>query len=132
MFEQHPNVRRVLQGMQAFNADDVEGVKAIYRPDMVYRVAGQGPLSGEYNGIEEYAAVVQRVRDDSGSTMTLDTDVVLANDHTVMMLVKVYGEREGRILDSESMYVFRFDEDGMCYKGRTIPVDQYAYDAFWA
>ena len=132
MPDQHENVQRVLKGMHSFNEDDIEGVKALYRPDMVYRVAGRSPLAGDYHGIDAYAAVVQRVREDSAQSMKFDADVVLADDHTVIMLVKTSGKRNGRLLDSESIYIYRFDEDGMCYEGRTIPVDQYAYDAFWA
>ena len=132
MPNQHENVQRVLQGMQAFNEDNIEGVKAIYRQDMVYRVAGRSPLAGDYHGIEAYTAVVQRVREDSAQSMKFKSDIVLADDHTVILLVKTSGERNGRLLDSESIYIYRFDDDGMCYEGRTIPVDQYAYDAFWA
>lgn len=132
MADAHPNVQRVLQSMHAFNANDIEGVKAVFRPDVVYRVAGRSRFAGEYYGIEEYAAVVERVRQASGGSMHVALEVVLADDITVMMLARTQGVREGRTLDSESVYLFRFDAQGMCYEGRTIPVDQYAYDAFWA
>lgn len=132
MSEDHPNVQRVLQGMQAFNVNDLDGVKAVFRPDMVYRVAGRSPIAGEYHGIEEYGALVRRVRDGSDNTMTLETDVVLADDQSVMLLARIKAQRAGRTLDGENMYLFRFDEDGQCYEGRTIPVDQNAFDEFWS
>ncbi len=84
----HPNVQRVLQGLAAFHDGDLEGVKAIYRPDLVFRVAGRGPLAGEYRGAEAYAAVVRRVREESGGTMNVEMDVILADDRTVMMLAR--------------------------------------------
>lgn len=132
MADTHPNVQRVMAGMQAFNAGDIAGAKAIYRDDMVYRVAGNGPLAGEYHGIDAYAEVVRRVRQESDGSMHFEPDVILADDHTVMMLVRTRGQRGTRTLAGESVYVFRFDEEGMCYEGRTIPVDQQAYDAFWS
>ena len=76
--------------------------------------------------------MVRRVRAESGNTLTLEPDIVLADDQAVMYLARMRGQRGERTLDVENMYLFRFDEDGRCYEGRTMPVDQYAYDAFWS
>jgi hypothetical protein len=32
----------------------------------------------------------------------------------------------------QTVKLFRFNAEGQCIEGNTIPVDQYAFDAFWA
>jgi ketosteroid isomerase-like protein len=52
MSEPDPNVQRVLRSMYAFNENDIEGVKEVFREDMVYRVAGRSPIGGVHHGID--------------------------------------------------------------------------------
>jgi len=48
----------------------------------------------------------------------------------------VYGhataQREGKTLDIDHAYLYRFDHEGKIIEGRTIPVDLYAFDEFWS
>jgi ketosteroid isomerase-like protein len=132
MATQHPNVSRFIRGARAFNENDLQTVRELFRSDLVYRVSGRGAISGEYHGIEQYGALLERVKALSRGTITLQPEVVLADDQTVMVYAHITAERNGKRLDGHNVYVFRFDGAGKCYEGRTIPVEQYPFDEFWA
>lgn len=131
MSSPHPNVTRLLAGMAAFNANDIEAVKATFHPDLVYRVMGRSALAGEYRGLEAYGRVVQLVRELSGGTALLAPEITLADDQTVMIVARQTAQRQGKEYAGRNVYFFRFNAAGQCIEGNTIPVDQYAFDAFW-
>jgi hypothetical protein len=49
-----------------------------------------------------------------------------------MLMTRISARREGRTLDQPQAYRYRFAADGRIIEGRTIPIDLYAFDAFWA
>lgn len=132
MMSQHPNLLRCMRGMQAFNEDDFDTVNRIFSKDVVYRIAGRSPIAGEYVGILQLDKLLKIVKEMSGGTMAIDPQVVLADDHSVMMYAHVTAQREGKMLDIDNAYLYRFDDTGKIIEGRTIPVDLYAFDAFWS
>ena len=48
-----------------------------------------------------------------------------------MVYSHITATRNGKQLNMEVAYLFRFDEEGKIMEGRTIPVDLYAFDEFW-
>jgi ketosteroid isomerase-like protein len=55
---------------------------------------------------------------------------VVADDEYLFAYGRVSATRNGKTLDSDHCVVFRFAE-GKVVEGRTLPVDLYAFDAFW-
>lgn len=131
MDTQHPNVSRFMRGTKAFNENDLKTVRELFRQDLVYRVSGRGRISGEFRGIEQYGSVLERVKELSGNTIRLQPEVVLADDRSVMVFAHVTAQRNGKTLDGYNVYLFRFDESGKIFEGRTIPVEQSLFDEFW-
>jgi hypothetical protein len=132
MAEQHPNVFRYLRLLQAFNDNDLDAAKEHCSENIIYRIAGRSPIAGEYHGIEQFYQLLQRVKDMSGGSISLEPKTVLADDNTVMKYARATAEREGKMLDIDHAYYYRFDENGKMVEGRTIPVDLYAFDEFWS
>ena len=56
---------------------------------------------------------------------------VLADDRFLFVYGRISAERNGKRLDSPHCVVFEF-EAGKIVAGRTVPVDLYAFDAFWS
>jgi ketosteroid isomerase-like protein len=132
MTEQHPNVLRIMRGIQAFNENDIDTVKGIFSEDIVYRVPGRSPMAGEYRGIDEVGKLLQRARKLTGGTATIEPKVVLGDEKSVMVYGHATGKREGKRLDIDNAYLYQFDDDGKCIEARVIPADLYAYDKFWS
>lgn len=49
-----------------------------------------------------------------------------------MLMTRITARREGKTLDQDQVYWYRFGPDGRLVEGRNIPIDLYAFDAFWA
>ena len=132
MAEQHPNVLHYIRAIQAFNENDLNTVKETTSENIVYRIAGRSPLAGEYRGIEQFGKVLQLAKELSDDTIAFEPKVVLADDEYVMVYGRATAKREGKILDIDHAYLYRFDDNGKFVEGRTIPVDLYTFDEFWS
>ena len=131
MDEKHPNVDRYLRTIRAFNEDDLGTALQLTHEDVVYRIPGRSPIAGEFVGLVAYQAALRRARDLSGNTLSLEPSAVLANDEHLLVYGRIRAQRGGKRLDSEHCVAFRF-AGGRIIEGRTIPVDQYAFDDFWS
>jgi ketosteroid isomerase-like protein len=132
MVERHPNIQRYICVIRAFNENNLDAVEEICSEHVVYRIAGRSPIAGEYRGIEQFDRALQLVKELSGGTIKFEPQVVLADDQAVMVYGHATAQREGKTLDIDHAYLYRFDHEGKIIEGRTIPVDQYAFDEFWS
>ena len=132
MAEQHPNLMRYMQTIQAFNNNDLDAGSKYCDENIVYRIAGRSQIAGEYRGIEQFDKALKLVKELSGGTIKFEPQVVLANDKAVMVYGHATAQREGKTLNIEHAYLYRFNEEGKIFEGRTIPIDLYAFDEFWS
>jgi ketosteroid isomerase-like protein len=132
MAEQHPNVLRYIRVIRAFNENNLDDVEELCSENVVYRIAGRSPIAGEYRGIEQFDRALKLVKELSGGTIKFEPQVVLADAQAVMVYGHATAQREGKTLDIDHAYLYRFDNEGKIIEGRTIPVDLYAFDEFWS
>jgi ketosteroid isomerase-like protein len=132
MAEQHPNIIRYMHTIRAFNDNDLDAASEYCSENIVYKIAGRSPIAGEYRGIEQFDQALKRVKDLSGGTIRFEPQVILADDQAVMVYGHATAQREGKTLDIDHAYLYRFDKEGKIIEGRTIPVDLYAFDEFWS
>jgi hypothetical protein len=78
-----------------------------------------------------YHGALRHARNLSHNTLSLDPRAVLANDEYLLVYGRIRAERAGRQLDCDHCVMFRIAGDKIV-EGRTIPVDQYAFDDFWS
>jgi hypothetical protein len=126
----HPNVARYTRMMEAFNAGDLSTISELVAPTVEYIVPGRSPIAGHAHGLAALLELLGRAKERSGGSLRLDLRSVLADDEHLFAYGRVSAVRNGKKLDSDHCVVFRF-ADGKIVEGRTIPVDLYAFDAFW-
>jgi len=127
----HPNVAIYWRLIEAFNRNDLETVGALLDPDMIYTIPGRSPLACHTRGVAAHLEALRRSRERSGNTLKLEPKTVTAGDDRVFVFGKISATRHGVRYESDHYVVFRFAE-GRIVEGITLPVDQYAFDAFWA
>ena len=132
MSEPHRHLVTMRETIAAFNRGDLARVGELVHPDIVYRIAGKSPVAGEHRGIGAFIELLEQVKRRSGGSVQLEVQDALADDRTVMLMSRITARREGRTLDQAQAYWYRFGPDGRIVEGRTIPIDLYAFDAFWA
>lgn len=127
----HPNVISYIAAIEAFNRDDLDAVQEHVRTDVVYRIPGDSVVSGAYHGIEGFAEILRRLKDESGGTLTLTPAAVLADDTNLIARARVTARRGDKTLDTEHVYAFRF-VDGKLADGQVFVSDPAQLDAFWS
>ena len=127
----HPNVARYRKMMAAFNANDLSVISEVVSEHVDYIVPGKSPIAGHTHDIAGLISMLRRGKEMSEGTLQLDLRSVVADDQYLFVYGRIHAERAGRVLDSDHCVVFRF-EHGKIVEGRTVPVDLYEFDAFWA
>jgi uncharacterized protein len=126
----HPDEEVVRRGYDAFSRGDMQALRELFDPDVVWHSPGRSQLAGDYRGVDAVLGFFGRTMELTGGTFRVEVHDVVANDEHVVGLHAVTAEREGkRLQDSNTLVVHVRD-------GRTSEVwqfwaDQYAADAFF-
>ena len=127
----HPNETLLRNGYEAFEKGDLDTLRGIFADDIVWHSPGNGPLAGDYRGIDHVFGLFAKVAELSGGTLRNDVHDVLANDEHAVALVTVRGEREGKTLEDLQSHVFHVS-DGRVTEVWLEAFDLYANDEFWS
>jgi uncharacterized protein len=127
----HPNEAIVRAGYDAFVRGDLEAVRSFLHPDVIWHVAGSGPLAGVYKGHGELLEFFGRIAALTEGTITIEAGDILAGDEQVVVLTNLRARRGDRILDDRGVAVFRIS-DGVAVEVHMFAEDQRALDAFFA
>ncbi|HEV8623065.1 MAG TPA: nuclear transport factor 2 family protein [Acidimicrobiia bacterium] len=115
--------------LRAFNAGDLEILRARVTPDVTYVIPGRAAVSGEFHGIDGVVGAFQRLRRLSGETIAVEPHLVVRDGDAVMFVAQVTADHQGRTLDVVNAYAFQF-QDGKLASGRLFPGDLHAIEAF--
>jgi uncharacterized protein len=129
---EHPNVTRTREYLDTFARGDLEALRPYFSDDVVWHVAGNHALSGDYFGKDELIAYFHEARELSGGTLTLEPSSIMANDEHVVVMLRVSGERNGKTLDIEMAEAFTVLPDGTWSEFWAMPDDQVRVDEFWS
>ena len=127
----HPNVATYWRLIEAFNRNDLATISAVFDPDVVYTIPGRSPIAAHTRGVAAHLEALRRTRDRSGNTLKLEPKTVVAGGYRVFVFGRISATRNGVHFESDHYVVFRFVA-GRIVEGITLPVDQHAFDAFWA
>jgi ketosteroid isomerase-like protein len=116
--------------LRAFNAGDVETLRARVTPDVNYVIPGRAAVSGQFRGIDGVVGAFQRLRRLSGETIEVEPQLVVRDGDDVMFVARVTADHDGRTLDVVNAYAFRF-EHGQLAAGRLFPGNLHAIEAFF-
>jgi uncharacterized protein len=127
----HPNEELLRRAYAAFSAGDLDTVFASFDEDIRWHVPGRGALSGDYRGHAEVMEFFGRILELSGGTFTVEPHDVLGNDEHVVVLVRLQGERDGKMLNTQDVHVWHV-ANGKATEFWEAPTDQYGTDEFWS
>lgn len=127
----HPNEDRIRKGYEAFSTGNFQALDEIFAEDILWHVGGRNPLTGDYKGRQEVYGFFAKLGGNSGGTFRLEIHDVLANDHHGVAFVHTSAQREGRMLDDNTLHAFEL-EGGKVKEFWGYPGDTYAADEFWS
>lgn len=128
----HPNEELVRKGYKAFGEGDMDTLRSLYGPDAVHSATGNGPLAGDYKGVDDILAYYGKLFELSDGTFRAELQSVkLEGDDTVIASHRDKGQRAGKTLDQDETLTFTIS-DGKFTRLEEQHSDQAAYDAFWS
>ena len=121
-------VRRI---MEAFADKQGFALRDCFAEDAVWRVPGNGVMSGTYRGRSEIFRFLARLPKLTSGTYRSTFLDALASEERGAGLYRAMGEREGRTIDIEQLLLFTI-RDGLVTEVLALPADPLAFEAFWA
>jgi uncharacterized protein len=127
-----PNQDVVRAASAAFGQGDLSALQDQYfAADIVWHVAGTGPLAGDYEGVAQVMGLLGKISQLAGSTVQPELhDVLVSNDHTVA-LTTIRAERGGKQLQLNLVHVIHA-ENGKATEVWTQSSDPAGAAEFWS
>jgi len=124
---QAKNVEAVNKLVQAKNVEAVNKIEnRIFTENFSYVVGGKGRISGVCKGWAECRdKIILAEVSTPGEIVN-----ICSNWNSITLIVRLQGERNGKILDQIVGFYFKFKNGKIDY-GHSLPFDIYAWDKFW-
>jgi ketosteroid isomerase-like protein len=126
----HPNEELVRRGYDAFGRGDMETLREVFHPDLVWHSPGHNQLAGDHRGVEAVLGFFGRTMELTGGTFRVEVHDVVASDKHVVGLNSVAAQRDGKTLNGRNALVFHV-RDGRATEIWQFWEDQYAADEFF-
>ncbi len=116
----------------AFGRGDLSALQSqFFADDILWHIAGTGPLAGDYEGMAEVIGALAKISELAGGAIKRDLHDVLANDNHAVVLVTVHIERAGKQLKTDLVHVIH-GANGKATEIWTYPSDPAAVAQFWS
>jgi len=126
----HPDEELVRRGYDAFGRGDMETLREVFHPDLVWHSPGRNQLAGDHRGVEAVLGFFGRTMELTGGTFRVEVHDVVASDEHVVGLNSVAAQRAGKTLNGRNALVFHV-RDGRATEVWQFWEDQYAADEFF-
>lgn len=127
---EHPNVVLWRDIHRAFSQGDLETLRTHFTDDVVFRIGGSHPLSGEKRGIGGVLAYLRALSEMAGGTLRLEPHEVMATDEHIVALVRLSPMDGQRPLHWNGAAIYHV-RDGKVCEVETISPDQVAIDEIY-
>ena len=127
-----PNEDIVRAASAAFGRGDLAALQGqFFAENIVWHVAGTGPLAGDYEGVAQVIGQLSKISELSGGTVQPELhDVLSSNDHTVV-LATISAERAGKQFKLNLVHVIH-TENGKATEVWTHSSDPAGAAKFWS
>ncbi len=129
----HPNVKLIKDGFEAFARRDLPATVELYAEDTVFHFPGRNPLSGAYEGRDATFRMLTHMAELDGGGGHFDIHDIVGNDQHVIALVTAHSSRvgSGKELHVREIQIFHM-HDGRITEQWTFSEDQSLNDVFWS
>ena len=128
---EHPNAELFRRGYQAFQAGDLDTVRSLFAPDVVWHTPGSGRFSGTFRGPDEVINLFVQQFQETDGTLKVELHDILANDEHGVALATVSAQRGGKSVSDRYTHVAHF-KDGKLTEAWIFDENPAAVDEFWA
>ncbi len=116
---------------ESFAQGDMEQLTQMISPDVLWHIMGRSPIAGTYNGRDATLGFLGKVAGETNGSLSLSNYTFMGTGGRSVAIFTYSASRKGKTIKIEVYESMRW-KDGMCIEHWGIPLDQYAYDEFWA
>ncbi|SRR5258708_6941231 len=127
---EHPNAELFRKGYAAFSSGDLDTVRALFAPDIVWHVPGKNHFAGDHEGIDNVLALFLANLQETDGTFKVEMHDAVANDDHAVVLGTVSGQRDGKSLNDRYTHVAHI-KDGLITESWIFGEHQDVVDDFW-
>jgi ketosteroid isomerase-like protein len=128
-----PNENPIQAANSAFSRGDLEAMDQFFTENIVWHLAGTGPLAGNYQGVAQVVGLIGKMAELSGGTLQHEVHDVLASDDHTVVLATVRAQRAGKQqLQDNIVHVIHGSGDGRATEIWTTHADPAAQAEFWS
>ena len=126
----HPNEDVIRRGYEAFSTGDMDTLRELFEPDIVWHVPGRNAISGDHRGPDAVIGFFGKTFEITSGTFQADLHDVTANDEHAVALHVARGQSQGKTLEDKNVVAFHV-RDGKIVEAWHYFEDQYVNDEFW-
>ena len=129
---EHPNVNPARESYDAIAKGDLDLIRdRLLADDVVFHVPGRGSLAGDHRGKEDVLSYIAKLGQQTENSLRYEPETFLADGDDVAVIIRIRGNRAGRVLDERGVHTFRIT-DGKISERWSFPYDTYVIDEFFA
>ncbi|TMF17619.1 MAG: hypothetical protein E6I33_01265 [Chloroflexi bacterium] len=126
------NIERARKGYEAFDQGDLDAIRDLMDPNIVWHVSGRSRFARDYQGIDDvFGNFFAPVISETGGTLKNEVHDILASDDHVVVLLTQRAERQGKKIEVRFAHIQHLRE-GKVTESWFFTDDAYALDAFYA
>ncbi|HEY6780871.1 MAG TPA: nuclear transport factor 2 family protein [Thermoleophilaceae bacterium] len=129
--DEHRNASLLRHIFDAFARDDLDAIAARFARDVRWHTPGRNQLAGDYVGREAVLALVRRSSQLADESYRAEVEDIMTSERHATALFRATGSRGGRQLDLRHLALYAI-ADSAVHEVWIAPLDQEAFDAFWA
>ena len=126
----HPNAELFKRGYAAFQQGDLDTVRELFAPDIIWHVSGHNHFSGDHAGVDNVLALFGRNFEETDGTFKVDVHDIVANDLHAVAIATVSGQRSGKSLNDRYAHIAHI-ANGKVTESWIFDEHQDEVDAFW-
>ena len=126
------NETQAREAYAAFAAGDLEKVKTVFHPDIVWHVTGSSSISRDYKGIDDVLGFFATIFTETGGSFSNSIVDVIASEDAVVVIGNLSATRNGKSMNVTQVAVYRSDGEGKITDATFYGDDTTQFDAFWS
>lgn len=130
MYEHH-NVKIIRRGYDCFARGDLDALREIMAPDIVWHEPGRSPLAGDHKGPDGVLAFFAGLAERSGGTFRVEIVDTVADPERVVVFQRERAERAGEAIDLLAAVDFEIHY-GKITEVSVYHADTYRFDEFFS
>ena len=131
MTGEHSNAALMRRLFDAFGRRDGAALAGMFDHDVVWRVGGETPMSGEYRGWRDVVLFLRGTTRETDGTYRTSLVWALGDDAHAAAVYRARGTRQGRELDIDQLLLCDIHDDRIV-TATAIPFEADTFTRFWS